>query len=76
MAKTKIMISLSLYVFAYCGAVELMMKIDANPALSLYCPPYREISHVHTDLESVEDTRNGSGRFISYIAAEFVFQRD
>ena len=54
----------------------MMMKIEANPALGLYCPPYREISHVHTDLESVEDTRNGSGRFISYITAEFVFQRD
>ena len=54
----------------------MMMMIDANPGLSLYCPPYREISHVHTDLESVEDTRNGSGRFISYIASEFVFQRD
>ena len=54
----------------------MMMKIEANPALGLYCPPYREISHVHTDLESVEDTRNGSGRFISYITTESVFQHE
>ena len=45
--------------------------------LRVFCPDsYREISHVHGDLEYVEDTctytRNGSGRFVSYIAAECV----
>ena len=38
----------------------------------------RNLPCSHGDLESVEDTytRNGSARFVSYIAAECVFRRD
>ena len=50
------------------GAVEeMMMKIDANLALGVYCPPYREIRHVHTDLESVEDMHTQWFRQIHFI---------